>query len=317
LNALIAPGNRVDLLVQAPTTKGQYTLWVKEVRSTCETLPADKVPQLVPGLPGSPPICGSPSPGPFLTVNVTDTVAQGNQSQFIPQATVQAAFPAFLQDITDDKVTGTKTIAFESLPTGKRPGTRHTIDGQEFNGDVGEVVLLNTVEEWKIVNKTINGTIGGDGKPTTSDPPGIVDHPFHIHINPFQIVEVFDPNQQVLSNPDDPNSLVPKYVTDKSGMNPAIQCFLDPNDQSTWHDCHNAPDGVWWDVFPIPSARAVFSTVNGTTKLAKVPGYFRMRSRFVDYSGQYVIHCHILVHEDRGMMNVVEVVPFTTPYSHQ
>jgi FtsP/CotA-like multicopper oxidase with cupredoxin domain len=70
-------------------------------------------------------------------------------------------------------------------------------------------------------------------------------------------------------------------------------------------------------VFPIPSARAVFSTVNGTTKLAKIPGYFRMRSRFVDYSGQYVIHCHILVHEDRGMMNVVEVVPFTTPYSHQ
>jgi hypothetical protein len=29
-----------------------------------------------------------------------------------------------------------------------------------------------------------------------------------------------------------------------------------------------------------------------------VPGYFKMRSRFVDFSGYYVIHCHILAHED-------------------
>jgi hypothetical protein len=38
-----------------------------------------------------------------------------------------------------------------------------------------------------------------------------------------------------------------------------------------------------------------------------VPGYFKMRSRFVDYPGWFVIHCHILAHEDRGMMTVVQV----------
>jgi FtsP/CotA-like multicopper oxidase with cupredoxin domain len=48
-----------------------------------------------------------------------------------------------------------------------------------------------------------------------------------------------------------------------------------------------------------------------------VPGYFKMRSRFVDYAGQYVLHCHILAHEDRGMMTIVQVVPFATPYSHK
>ena len=66
------------------------------------------------------------------------------------------------------------------------------------------------------------------------------------------------------------------------------------------------------------SARAVFAGV-GTTNptMILVPGYFKMRSRFVDYSGQYVIHCHILAHEDRGMMTIVEVVPFTTAYSHK
>jgi FtsP/CotA-like multicopper oxidase with cupredoxin domain len=40
-----------------------------------------------------------------------------------------------------------------------------------------------------------------------------------------------------------------------------------------------------------------------------IPGYFKMRSRFVDYHGVYVMHCHILIHEDRGMMFTVEVIP--------
>ena len=47
-----------------------------------------------------------------------------------------------------------------------------------------------------------------------------------------------------------------------------------------------------------------------------MPGHFRMRSNFVDYAGYYVLHCHILAHEDRGMMTVVEVAPLQTPYSH-
>jgi FtsP/CotA-like multicopper oxidase with cupredoxin domain len=42
-----------------------------------------------------------------------------------------------------------------------------------------------------------------------------------------------------------------------------------------------------------------------------------MRSRFVDYPGLFVIHCHILAHEDRGMMMVVEVRPLQLPYAHQ
>ena len=33
------------------------------------------------------------------------------------------------------------------------------------------------------------------------------------------------------------------------------------------------------------------------------------RSRFPDYLGEYVNHCHILLHEDNGMMQLVEVVP--------
>jgi hypothetical protein len=77
------------------------------------------------------------------------------------------------------------------------------------------------------------------------------------------------------------------------------------------------PDRIWWDVFGIPSARAVFTTKDQNITQTTIPGYFKFRSRFVDFTGQYVIHCHILAHEDRGMMTVVEVVPFTTAYSHK
>jgi len=42
-----------------------------------------------------------------------------------------------------------------------------------------------------------------------------------------------------------------------------------------------------------------------------------MRSRFADFTGQYVLHCHILAHEDRGMMQLVEVAPKgMSPYDH-
>jgi suppressor of ftsI len=33
-----------------------------------------------------------------------------------------------------------------------------------------------------------------------------------------------------------------------------------------------------------------------------------MRIRFTDFTGRFVYHCHILVHEDGGMMGVVDVV---------
>jgi FtsP/CotA-like multicopper oxidase with cupredoxin domain len=333
---MLSPGNRVDLLVQAPTERGQYVLLASQVRSRCETLPVSEVPTIpVPQSGNNPPdphIC-SPAPlTPLLTVNVTGTAASGNQALLIPRSQFDPTpptvppgleFPPFLADVSDSEVKATKTVVFESSPTGPNgnPAVMHTMNGQQFDGDIGEVVLLNTAEEWKIVNKTVNGTIS-NGVVQRTDPPGVVDHPFHIHINPFQIVEFFDPNQ-VLPPVLLPNGSLlparPKYIFAGTPQNG--QCLLDINNPNTWKPCDNSPRSglVWWDVFATPSARAVFLPLESQnpTNVVVVPGYFKMRSRFADYSGQYVMHCHILAHEDRGMMSVVEVVPFTTPYSHQ
>ena len=39
------------------------------------------------------------------------------------------------------------------------------------------------------------------------------------------------------------------------------------------------------------------------------PGKVTIRQTYVDFTGTFVLHCHILAHEDRGMMELVRVVP--------
>jgi len=228
---------------------------------------------------------------------VAGAAVTGPQSQFIPRA---PAFPPFLADITDNEVkhhTG-KTITFNSGPP--LTAHQHTIDGVQFDGSIGASVFLNVAEEWKIENTT-NATTG----------PGVIDHPFHIHVNPFQVVEVFDPNEKV--------KITGGAVADKYVFGPvqdaSTQCSINADQPSTWRDCHNVVQkwGIWWDVFPIPSGKA--ATKSDSTQVI-VPGYFRMRSRFVDFPGFFVLHCHILAHEDRGMMTVVEVRSNVPPFLH-
>jgi len=192
-------------------------------------------------------------------------------------------WPPFLTDIKDTDVNGRKSIVFKTVGPNLKV---HTIDGKKFTGEVGALVLLNQVEEWTIYNE---GT-------TTA-----IAHPFHIHINPFQVVEVFDPNAKLA------DGVTPVYTTGTQG---AGQCQININDKSTWKPCGNVrpPSNIWWDVFAIPYGR----TFDGTA----IPGYFKLRSRFVDYSGYYVIHCHILSHEDTGMMTVVNIAPLQPPFSH-
>jgi len=91
---------------------------------------------------------------------------------------------------------------------------------------------------------------------------------------------------------------------------------VNPDNPATWKPCvatGPAAHKVWWDVFPIPSGVSVKKS-DGTQII--INGYFKLRSRFVDYPGLFVIHCHILAHEDRGMMTVVQITPLLSPYSH-
>jgi len=307
----MAAGNRVDLLVKAPLRPAaNYPVIVQHVVD-----PSDQQ---------------SVYPVPLLSVRIKagQQPVAGQQSQFIPAAPKP---PAFLDDIADAEVQGTKTIDFASTPPFP---AQHTINGKKFDGfENAQKVFLNTVEEWKITNATTG-----------------ISHPFHIHINPFQIVELFDPTVTV-PNPTTGQSPLPKYIfylapqlapgqcyVDPAEINPRDQkiwTYTNPNDKTTWTPCPPPPPTsgprVWWDVFPIPSGLGATDQsgqpilgpagADGKQPQLILAGYFKMRSRFVDYPGYYVLHCHILAHEDRGMMATVHVsllkdAPAPAPYKH-
>ncbi len=257
----VAPANRVDALVQAPTKPGLYTF--------------------------------GPVNAPAAFIEVSDTampmVFPTDEKDFPKQ-------PTFLSDIRDSEISLWRKLVYgwEKGRTGagrnaNNAAPHYTIDGKQFeDGIVNQAMLLNSAEEWTVYNETS------------------VAHPFHIHVNPFQIVEVYDPNNKQQTKP--------VRIVNKDDMAAA---------QKRWGDTKTLIEGpaVWWDNFAIPTAQSTNGNPGGPVVLgpdgfASNPGYFTFRSRFVDFTGMYVQHCHILAHEDRGMMQLLEVVPNKTTLKH-
>jgi FtsP/CotA-like multicopper oxidase with cupredoxin domain len=297
----MAGANRVDLLVRAPKTTGSYELKVREsvlADPTAENADRDN--------------------STLLTVKV-EGEAVTPPMEFIDKGSFPK-LPDFLEDIPEKVLPErdipppprNRQLVFDTKPGSTRGGgdppgdlPLHTIDDKLLTKDISQSMVLNTAEEWTVVNKAVG-----------------IAHPFHIHINPFQLVAVFDPNSAEAS--------------DKKNA-----CYADPKDPKTWDPKTRNPSCtalqapfVWWDALAIPSARedpldcaqdegkyVCPSPKGGACSLAgdppnqkqqctvKIPGYFKMRSRFVDFPGYFVQHCHILAHEDRGMMQFVEICP--------
>ena len=210
----LAPGNRVDLLVQAPMTPVDAKVLIQGVmgRSQVAATPAN-------------PTTSDPAPGvELMAVSVAGEpvtrYGKPVQMEFLGSAPDQ---PSFLADITDQELQRSgnirRTFVFNSQA--RKAAHQHTINNCQFHDTRPECstvdrvpVTLNRAEEWTIENTT-EGTTG----------PGVIDHPFHIHVNPFQITEVFDPNEN-LADPttgkletilvNGKTQPVPRYVTDKS-----------------------------------------------------------------------------------------------------
>ena len=102
-------------------------------------------------------------------------------------------------------------------------GMMFLINGQPYDHQrIDTRVRLGDIEEWDLVNT------------------GVMDHPFHVHVNPMQVI----------SRNGEPERLL-----------------------------------AWRDVVLVRAGATV-----------------RVRTQFRDFSGRSVYHCHILDHEDMGMM---------------
>ncbi|RBO53790.1 L-ascorbate oxidase [Rhodovulum sp. BSW8] len=184
------------------------------------------------------------------------------------------------RDIADQEVSGQQTVGFTiqgppfAFMIGRIAPT-HVDNGAPF-ALVGaasyeatrfdRILPLGGVEEWTLTS------FGGGG------------HPFHIHVNPFQIAEVL------------------KYQPDAgcaTGAAGARHCEIDPNDPATYVDV-SGPD----------SDEPQYAGLKGAWKdtLFILPGHLvKLRTRYERYIGDFVLHCHILDHEDEGMMQNVRI----------
>ncbi len=229
----LAAGNRADILVRAPMTPG-----ISRFTATGDLNNAPGTPFLM------------------LTVNVavptSDPIKQmrffslNDKKDYPPM-------PVFLSDLPPPPNAKDPHVVTFSADKGppNNPPPKFTIDGAQFslNKDgtvkttVDQCVRVNSSEDWLLMN---------------TSPASNQAHPFHIHINPFQVIEVTS--------------------VDSKG------------NKSTYRPTGNP---VWQDVVNIPP--------NGGSVL--------IRQKFNDFLGTYVLHCHILAHEDRGMMQLVRTIP--------
>jgi FtsP/CotA-like multicopper oxidase with cupredoxin domain len=244
---LLAGGNRADLLVQAPATAGVYTfqsggttLFFVKVAGSPATLPNGAFPTKTQWAQMPDFLDDLRPPGPNDVKNPGSPVkfqwdAGRVQAAPVPTPTPQSTpFP---------------TPAPQSIYN----PPHFMINNKQF-GETGEIVdqcmPLNGLQDWVLENWTS------------------VAHPFHIHINPFQVVRIETPTAQ--------------------------------NRYSVYKP---TKDFIWQDVIAIPAGKISADGKQIT------PGKVVIRQTYLDFTGTFVLHCHILAHEDRGMMQLVRVVP--------
>jgi len=204
---LLAPGNRADLLVTA-----------REGTSALRTLDYDRG-SVDMGMMGG----RSSASGPVTIATLTVAGSAVAPLPLVPdrpsQADLRAQEPSRRRELTLRAGMG---------GMGAGMGMRFTIDGKEFDHErVDQEVHAGALEEWTIRNLAP------------------MDHPFHLHVWPMQVVK-------------------------QDGVTLA---------EPMWRDVVNVPAG----------------------------GQTVVRIAFDDFTGRTVYHCHILDHEDAGMMGVVEV----------
>lgn len=229
------PGNRIDLLVKAPTKPGVYHMThelvgnlaaeqLEFVTARAKTLAAKTKTQ-----------------APVLLTLVVASGAAKNMP--FPTADEFPKLPKYLADLAVPASSNTM-INYQMENRADPANVSFAINDKVYDPEcIDESFELDKAEKWTLTND--NDRIA---------------HPFHIHTNPFQLIssKSFD---------NDGNAVITNYK----------------------------PPYIWFDTFAIPTAskQGVF-------------GEAAIHYEAIDFTGEFVNHCHILGHEDRGMMQNVQ-----------
>lgn len=210
----LEPGYRSDALVRASSKPGTYLLY--------NEVPPEKAPNAIRQAAVAKTtlakviVSGDPAMGPDISSDHFKTDLRDWATDYLKKQ-------VGLEDIDPKEITGKRCLTM--IHDGAKV---FYIDGRHFDaGRIDQKIKLGDVEEWTIESLKDN-------------------HPFHIHVNPFQVEEEY------------------------------------PDGKKRW---------VWRDTYLIREGQTA-----------------KIRSRFRDFPGKSVLHCHNLDHEDLGMMQAIQFV---------
>lgn len=241
--ATLQPGYREDMLMVFPE-EGDYCVLDGAAPATSTVNNQAKSRQFLGKV--------SVAPGPAVADPKAFVQAQlvAAADRFMPQAVRQKVKDDLANDLHLDSFVAHADIQTSDVKPPQREakfqiGTSFTINGNSYLPDrIDQLLPLGGVEEWKL------STVNAFG------------HPFHIHVNPFQIDRIInDATGQDVSVSGDASE--PQYANLKN---------------------------VWKDTLFIRQGYTAF-----------------VRTRYQRYIGDFVLHCHILDHEDQGMMQNVRI----------
>ncbi|MFK7787566.1 MAG: multicopper oxidase family protein [Crocinitomicaceae bacterium] len=214
----MAPGNRSDILIRVKEdVPPNALLQVKsiEYNPNCEYFPEYD-----------------------YCKNIADAKSESMIQLLVTETPMSMKFPSILpkrgmdldEDISKKELVNAsrpRKTTFDVVASTVTENAKIWVNGKTFEPDtVHEILPFGKAEAWHV----------------TSDRFG---HPYHIHINPFQVVEF-------------------------GGV--------------------KLPKPIWKDVVLVePNFDAM------------------LRTRYLDFWGDFVLHCHILVHEDQGMMQRISI----------
>lgn len=214
---VLGPANRAEFLIKASATHGQYK--ILQLAQSAQFLAAVQKTIAIIEVEGEPMHMGIPHDLPPITRD---------------------------PPIREDEIVRKRRFVFSGLFPGKQNpvvGIDFRINNQLYDEfAVPTTVFLDTCEEWtiEVPDAARGGTEG---------------HPFHIHVNDFEIVSV-------------------------AGIEPAHRLIQDT---------------IW--------------VAQDTATV--------IRMRFKEWTGKSVFHCHILPHEDTGMMQNFLILPKSPQHHHQ
>jgi FtsP/CotA-like multicopper oxidase with cupredoxin domain/peroxiredoxin len=168
------PGNRSDVLVKAPAERGTYHLASLQESADGARMTVKFVAKLVVN-------------GPDLDMALPDP------------ARLAACKP--FPSIAPAECTAKRDLVFDFDDAKKL----FHINGASFSRQIGaDAAVLGSAEEWTLTASGPAGVPGAAGSPAVPDP-----HPFHVHVNPVQVVQIEDLQTRTVTKVDQWRDTVP------------------------------------------------------------------------------------------------------------